>query len=68
MIRTINADGQGGATIGHKIRTILFHDLDRLYISVGCATEVDQNSERSCTQRFDLSNGIHKIIVKLISH
>jgi glucose/arabinose dehydrogenase len=52
VVNNINADGQGGAPFGHRTRTIIFDGSDRLYISVGSAGNVDDDSFRSRIRRF----------------
>ena len=43
VIKNMNADGDGGAPMGHKTRTLVFDDLGRLYVSVGSAGNVDKD-------------------------
>jgi len=56
IVKNMNADGQGGAPGGHKTRTLAFDDYGRLYISVGSAGNVDNDSTRSRIRRFDVYN------------
>ena len=57
VINNINANGQGGAPFGHTTRTLTFDKAGRLYVSVGSAGNVDQDSFRSRIRRFDLPSG-----------
>ena len=52
VVRNINADGKGGAPMGHWTRTLAFDLADRLYISVGSLGNVDADSYRSRIRRF----------------
>eukprot|EP00392_Amoebophrya_sp_AT5.2_P008330 g8351.t1 len=52
VVKNINADGSGGAPLGHTTRTIVFDDLGYLYVSVGSAGNVDMDSFRSRIRRF----------------
>jgi len=56
VISNINNDGNGGAPEGHRTRTLIFDDKGRLYISVGSADNVDEDSFRSRIRRFDISD------------
>jgi len=56
VIFNINADGQGGAPVGHRTRTLVFDKEKRLYVSVGSYSNVDINSERSRIRRFEIEN------------
>ena len=52
VIKNINADGHGGAPLGHTTRTIVFDSRGRLYVSVGSSQNVDQDSNRARIRRF----------------
>lgn len=56
VVSNMNANGQGGAPMGHTTRTLIFDSEGRLYISVGSAGNVDDDSTRSRIRRFDLQN------------
>jgi glucose/arabinose dehydrogenase len=56
VVENMNADGQGGAPEGHRTRTLIFDEQNRLYISVGSNGNVDADSHRSRIRRFDLEN------------
>jgi len=56
VVTNINADGNGGAPLGHKTRTLAFDSIGRLYVSVGSNQNVDRNSYRSRIRRFDIGN------------
>ena len=58
VVQNINADGNGGAPMGHKTRTLVFDSPGRLYVSVGSVGNVDADSIRSRIKRFDLNAGI----------
>ena len=47
--------GYGGAARGHRTRTLIFDDKDRLYVSVGSVGNVDSDSSRSRIRRFNMS-------------
>lgn len=55
VINNMNADGTGGAPYGHTTRTIVFDEYGRLYVSVGSAGNVDEDSHRSRIRRFDIT-------------
>lgn len=66
VVNNINADGQGGAPMGHWTRTLVFsppataddeQTTTWLYVSVGSAGNVDSDSHRSRIRRFDLGDG-----------
>jgi len=42
---------------GHDTRTIIFDEQSRLYVAIGSAGNVDQNSNRARVRRFDFSSG-----------
>jgi glucose/arabinose dehydrogenase len=52
VVRNINADGKGGAPMGHWTRTLAFDASHRLYISVGSYANVDSDSYRARIRRF----------------
>ena len=56
VVKNMNADGAGGAPMGHKTRTLVFDNVGRLYVSVGSAGNVDSDSYRSRIRRFNISN------------
>ena len=55
VVDNMNADGQGGAPLGHTTRTLIFDDAGRLYVSVGSNANVDPDSYRSRIRRFNLT-------------
>jgi glucose/arabinose dehydrogenase len=54
VVHSMNADGQGGAPLGHTTRTLVFDAPGRLYISIGSAGNVDSDSYRSRIRRFSM--------------
>jgi len=56
VVINIDKDGKGGAPQGHTTRTLAFDDLGRLYISVGSALNVDEDSHRSRIRRLVISD------------
>ncbi|CAD7950047.1 unnamed protein product [Amoebophrya sp. A120] len=52
VVKNINADGQGGAPLGHWTRTLVFSEDGYLYVSVGSNGNVDADSYRSRIRRF----------------
>lgn len=54
VVVNVDKDGQGGAPNGHTTRTLIFDDEGRLYISVGSAGNVDEDSHRSRIRRIVL--------------
>jgi len=52
----MDADGKGGAPSGHRTRTLAFDSSGRLYVSIGSADNVDEDSFRARIRRFDLNN------------
>lgn len=52
VINNINADGNGGAPLGHTTRTLAFDSMGTLYVSVGSDQNVDPDSFRSRIRRF----------------
>jgi glucose/arabinose dehydrogenase len=56
VVMNISADGMGGAPGGHTTRTLAFDSTGRLYVSVGSAGNVDNDSYRSRIRRCDLSS------------
>ena len=54
VVHSMNADGQGGAPLGHTTRTLVFDAQGRLYISIGSNGNVDSDSYRSRMRRFCL--------------
>ena len=55
VVKNMNADGRGGAPMGHWSRTLAFGPDGRLYVSVGSLGNVDASSYRARVRRFDLS-------------
>lgn len=53
VINNINANGQGGAPLGHWTRTLKFDAAGDLFVSVGSAGNVDADPFRSRVRRFD---------------
>jgi glucose/arabinose dehydrogenase len=56
LINNMNADGNGGAPLGHWTRTLAFDAQGRLYVSIGSSENVDPNSFRSRIRRFSLDS------------
>ena len=56
VIKNMNADGRGGAYMGHRTRTLVFGPDGKLYISVGSKGNVDRDSHRSRIRRFTLAD------------
>jgi len=56
VIDNINTNGNGGAPEGHTTRTLIFDKRGLLYVSVGSADNVDDDSFRSRIRRFDISD------------
>jgi glucose/arabinose dehydrogenase len=54
VVNNINRDGQGGAPMGHRTRTLEFDDSGNLYISVGSDGNVDPDSHRSRIRRVNM--------------
>ena len=53
VVRDMNADGKGGAPLGHTTRTLILDEgAQVLYVSVGSGVNVDPDSERSRVRRF----------------
>jgi glucose/arabinose dehydrogenase len=52
VVHNINADGKGGAPMGHRTRTLAFDAVGNLYISVGSMGNVDADSHRSRIRKF----------------
>ena len=57
VVTNMNADGNGGAPFGHTTRSLAFDAQGRLYVPVGSAENVDQDSHRARIRRFDLNAG-----------
>lgn len=56
VITGMNADGNGGAPLGHRTRTLILDSTGRLYVAIGSNDNVDLDSFRSRIRRFDLSS------------
>ena len=63
----MNANGKGGASMGHWNRTNVFYTQGHLYVSVGSEVNVDPSSYRSRTRRSVLPNPLpHASAVRLL--
>jgi glucose/arabinose dehydrogenase len=57
VIENINADGHGGAPLGHQTRTkVVDENSNQLYVSVGSLQNIDPDSFRSRIRRFNLTD------------
>lgn len=52
VVSGINADGHGGAPMGHFTRSLVIDDKNRLYVAVGSMENIDESSFRSRIRRF----------------
>jgi len=54
IITGISEDGNGGAPLGHRTRTIIFDQEGLLYVAIGSNNNIDPDSYRARVRRFHL--------------
>ena len=56
VISNMNADGNGGAPLGHRTRTLAFDSHGLLYVTIGSNDNIDLDSFRARIRRFNISD------------
>lgn len=56
VINGISEDGNGGAPLGHRTRTLIFGDNGLLYVAIGSNQNIDMDSYRARVRRFNISD------------